>query len=107
MVPLAGIGMALAGMLAARGELDGVVTPQPSEWIGQLPKTCVLCKARRPKCKLCQGSAWRTPRGALVERTLTPQERYTVNDQNDEIDAVGIGLWRCGRLRAAIPGIVV
>ncbi len=65
LTPLAGIGMAVAGIMQERGILLGdPVTPMPAQWIGQLPKVCPLCDRAPGKktCKVCKGSAWRTPR---------------------------------------------
>lgn len=108
LTPLVGIGMALAGLLCAHQRLDNLVTPKPAEWIGSVPKKCQLCKRAPGKksCKLCHGSAWVTPRGSLIRERLTPEELQLVPDQNDVIDSVGILLWRAGRLRPSIPGLV-
>jgi hypothetical protein len=59
-------------------------------------------------CLACKGSAWGTPRGTLIAESLTTVERTIVHDQHDEIDAVGIGLWKLGRLvtRRVFPGAV-
>lgn len=108
LTPLAGIGMAVAGELYARGMLLGdPVTPTPSQWIGQLPKKCSVCDQVPGKkvCKACRGSAWRTPRAYLIESCVTAAELAIIPDQNDVIDACGLALWRAGRLRSAMPGI--
>lgn len=109
LTPLAGVGMALVGMIWMRGSLEGdPVTPMPAQWVGQIPKKCVLCDRAPGKksCKLCGGSAWKTPRGNMIRDALRPLELALVPDQNDVIDSVGIGLWRAGRLRLALPGLV-
>jgi hypothetical protein len=108
LVPMAAVGTALAAMLVSR--LAAMHTPWPSDWIGNIPKQCPRCK-RTPgarACKVCHGSSWKTPRGRLIEESLEPRERAIVNDQHDEIDAVGLGLWREKRLvlRRVFPGAV-
>jgi hypothetical protein len=107
LTPLAGIGMAVVGALFAQGRLIRVVTPMPAQWIGQLPKTCAACNDRKRSCKVCRGSTWRTPRGGFIQRNLTASELDLVPDQHDVIDACGIGLWRVGRLRQELPGLVI
>lgn len=74
-----------------------VHSPKPADWTGQLPKKCYTCKANKKSCRVCQGSAWRTPRGARIRSRLTEAELALCPDQNDAIDAVGLGLWKLGR----------
>lgn len=108
LIPMAGVGMALAGLLAQR--LTAIFTPWPSDWIGNIPKVCPKCKKLpgAKSCKVCGGSSWRTPRGRLIKESLTPEELALVHDQHDEIDGVGIGAWKRGRLvlRRVFPGAV-
>lgn len=109
LTPLAGIGMAIAGKLHTHSALLGdPVTPMPAQWIGQIPKQCPLCERVPGKktCKVCKGSAWRTPRGIHIRKCVRPMELDIIPDQNDVIDASGIFLWRVGRLRVALPGLV-
>lgn len=108
LVPMAAVGTSLATMLIS--SVNHIFTPEPHDWIGSIPKQCPKCK-RTPgarTCKVCQGSAWRTPRGSLIELSLHEHERGRVPDQHDAIDAVGIGLWKLKRLalRRVFPGAV-
>jgi hypothetical protein len=95
----------LAGVAGVAANVTGrlmpgtVHSPKPAEWIGQLPKTCPVCKANKKKCLECKGSAWATPRGRFIRSRLTPDELALVPDQNDAIDAVGLGLFALGRLK--------
>lgn len=109
LVGVAGVAAAVCGILAGRHHLD-VFSPTPAEWIGQLPKVCPVCKGKKSTmslkrkrvktvCGTCHGSAWETPRGRFIRSRLTPAELALVPDQNDAIDAVGIGLWKLGRLQ--------
>lgn len=97
----------LAGLTGVAGNLCGILSAhyhitiaswKPAEWIGQLPKTCPVCKENKKKCPVCNGSAWRTPRGKRIRASLSPAELALVPDQNDAIDAVGLGLFELGRL---------
>ena len=95
LIPMAGVGCALATMLG----VSTVRAPHPADWIGQCPKVCPKCKGIRAKsCKLCSGSAWKTPRGRRIADALTQPERDRVPDQHDVIDSVGLGAWWHGRL---------
>ena len=91
---IAGVAANVTGLLSP----SAVSSPTPAEWIGQLPKTCATCRANKKKCPACFGSAWNTPRGRRIRSRLTPAELALVPDQNDAIDAVGLGLWKLGRL---------
>ncbi len=101
LIGIAGVGSALAGLMAGRALLGGLSTPTPAEWIGQLPKTCQLCKGKRKRTCRCKGSSWATPRGMRIRSRLTAAELALIPDQNDVIDAVGIGLYALGRLDPA------
>ncbi len=94
--------LGVAAVLAGRFSLRNAVrqfTYLPAEWIGQLSKVCPTCKGKaKRKCKDCHGSAWETPRGRRIASRLSPEERAKCPDQNDAIDAVGIGLKHLGRL---------
>jgi hypothetical protein len=94
---IAGVAANVTGILSTYAPLR-VMSPTPAEWIGQLPKTCRTCKANKKKCPACKGSAWMTPRGQRIRSRLTDAELALVPDQNDAIDAVGLGLWALGRL---------
>lgn len=100
LVPLAGVGMAVAGMLmpgcAARNIVLDVVTPLPREWSQGVPKDP---DATDP---------WETPRGRWVATCLRKEEREIVPAQHDAIDSVGIGLWLLDRLirPRVFPGAV-
>ncbi len=109
LVPLAGIGMAVASMLAVRGTLADLRTPTPHDWVGQCPKVCPKCHGKAAKkCKVCEGSAWKTPRGRRIRACATPAELARVPDQHDAIDSFGIGLWGVGRFKLVqiFPGAV-
>ncbi len=93
---IAGVAANVTGILSRYS--PRVVSPTPAEWIGQLAKTCPACKANKKKCPVCLGSAWNTPRGQRVRSRLSEAELALVPDQNDAIDAVGLGLWAGGRL---------
>lgn len=97
LVGIAGVASCLVGILSVHGPVT-VSSPHPGEWIGQLPKTCHACKKNLKKCPVCRGSAWNTPRGKRIRSRLSPAELALVPDQNDAIDAVGLGLWASGRL---------
>lgn len=99
----------LAGLTGVAGNLTGmlsfycnpnleVVSPKPAEWIGQISKTCKKCGENKKSCTTCRGSAWETPRGRFIRKRLQGYEMTLVPDQNDAIDAVGLGLWALGRL---------
>lgn len=94
---IAGVAANVTGILSVYRRIE-VFSPVPSEWIGQLPKTCPVCKANKKKCPECRGSAWETPRGRRIRSRLSPAELALVPDQNDAIDAVGLGLWKQKRL---------
>lgn len=106
LVGIAGVAANVTGMLLP----STVVSPEPAQWIGQLSKECPTCvRARKYRkgtgvktfardCPDCHGSAWETPRGRRIRARLRSDELVRVPDQNDAIDAVGIGLWVCGRL---------
>lgn len=105
---VAGVAANVTGLLGSVVAVE-VFSPTPAEWIGQLSKVCPVCKGRKSTmsvkrkrvpviCGECHGSAWETPRGRRIRSRLTPAELALVPDQNDAIDAVGIGLWRLGRL---------
>lgn len=84
LIGLAGVGMAVVGLLA--DTLVDVLSPTPAEWIGQLPKSTT-------------GSAKTSPRAKFILSRLAPGELELVPDQHDAIDAVGVGLWALGRLK--------
>lgn len=99
LVGVAGVAANYTGVMSMMCQVS-IGSPTPAEWIGQLPKVCPVCKGKaKRKCKACLGSAWKTPRGQRIWSHLTEQERPLVPDQNDAIDAVGIGLWAIGRLQ--------
>lgn len=98
LVGVLGVGAALAGMFYSNG-VRLLKSYLPAEWIGQLSKVCPTCRGKaKRKCKDCHGSAWETPRGRRIASRLSPEERAKCPDQNDAIDAVGIGLKHLGRL---------
>jgi len=82
-----------------------VFSPMPAEWVGQLSKVCAYCDGKKGRgrgkkrvlCPECKGSDWETPRGRRIRSRLSPAELALVPDQNDAIDAVGLGLWKLGR----------
>ncbi len=85
LVGLAGVAGALVGHLVQSFPLLGVYSPTPAEWIGQLPKST-------------KGSAKESPRAQRILSRLSAEELARVPDQHDALDAVGLGLWRLGRL---------
>lgn len=93
-----GVASVLAGRFSMR-HAQRQFTYLPAEWTGQISKVCLTCKGKaKKKCKSCEGSAWKTPRGRRIRGRLTAMELAVVPDQNDAIDAVGIGLKHVGRL---------
>lgn len=80
LIPLAGVGMCLAGLLDCP-----VVSPTPAEWIGQLPKSL-------------SGDPTASARGLRIWSRLSVEERGRVVLSHDAVDAVGIGLHHLGRL---------
>lgn len=85
LVGLAGVAGALVGRLSIASPSLHVSSPTPAEWIGQLPKAT-------------KGSALVSPRAQRILSRLSPDELALVPDQHDALDAVGLGLWRLGRL---------
>lgn len=105
----------LAGLTGVAGVFIGqlsmlypvfVSSYTPAEWIGQLPKVCQVCGGKKGRgrgkarvlCGACHGSDWNTPRGQRIRAHLTEAELRRVPDQNDAIDAAGIGLKELRRL---------
>ena len=88
LIALAGIGMALAGMLEC-----GVSTPTPAQWAGQLKK-------------FTKGDVGKSPRALRIRSRLSAEEMQHWQDQHDVIDAIGLGLWSLDRLapRRVYPG---
>jgi hypothetical protein len=85
-IPMAGVGMAIAGWIAAAvNSRVRVLTWVPGDIWGQLPKHKT-------------GSALQSPRGQRVWSRLDADERKAVLDQHDALDSVGIGLHSLGRL---------
>lgn len=97
LVSVAGVAACLVGILSVYGPVS-VGSPHPADWIGQISKTCRTCGANKNKCTVCKGSAWNTPRGKRISSRLNARELALVPDQNDAIDAVGLGLFALGRL---------
>jgi hypothetical protein len=84
---LAGVGMAIAARLDVE-----VVSYLPRQWAGGTRKAET-------------GDPLDSPRGRLVWRCLSPDERGRVVPSHDAIDAVGLGLHHLGRLqRRVYPG---
>lgn len=105
----------LAGLTAVAGVFVGqlsmlypvtVASYVPAEWIGQLSKVCPVCDGKKGRgrgkkrvlCPACHGSDWETPRGKRIRSRLSPAELLRCPDQNDAIDAAGVGLKQLGRL---------
>lgn len=98
LVGILGVAAVLAGRFSLR-DTKRFFTYLPAEWIGQLSKVCPTCKGKaKKKCADCRGSAWETPRGRRIQSRLSPEERAVCLDQNDAIDAAGLGLFHLGRL---------
>lgn len=96
LVGVAGVAANVCGLL----QPSKIISPEPATWIGQLSKVCPTCQGKaKKKCVDCRGSAWETPRGRYIRKRLSADELALVPDQNDAIDAVGIGLWALGRLK--------
>lgn len=93
---VAGVAACAVGIVATQRKVT-VFSPKPAEWVGQLSKECPYCKANKRKCVECKGSAWNTPRGKRISSRLSAAELALCPDQNDAIDAVGLGLWQLGR----------
>ncbi len=89
---VAGVAANVTGILSTYGPIV-VLSPTPAEWVGQIPKTCSTCGENKKKCPVCKGSAWKTTRGRRIRSRLTEAEIALVPDQNDAIDAVGVGLY--------------
>lgn len=106
---LTGVAGVFIGVLSSFYELS-VASYTPAEWIGQLSKECPACEGAkgrgrgkaRIRCTTCNGSDWNTPRGRYIAKRLTGNELARVPDQNDAIDAAGIGLKAVGRLEPHI-----
>jgi hypothetical protein len=79
--PLAGIGLALAGMLGIAPD-----APTAPEWIGNIPKNAG------------PGDPWSSARGQRIKSRLSQEELSCIIVSHDAIDAVGLGLWKLGRL---------
>jgi hypothetical protein len=83
------VGAAISGILGmgcrSRGVALDVRAYKPAEWIGQLPK----CTQGRPT---------ESPRAQRILARLDPLELDAVTAQHDAIDAIGLGLFRLGRL---------
>lgn len=77
---LVGVGMCLAGVLQVP-----TTAVQPWQWIGNLPKTT-------------KGNPLTSIRGQRIWSRLSEVEKQAVVLSHDAIDAVGIGLWKLGRL---------
>ena len=95
LIPLAGIGMALAGVLGER--LIELKTPTPAEVWGQVRKATKASEALT------------SPRAKRIQSRLTTGELATCNWfslNHDEIDAIGLGLWSLGRFEPSrvFPG---
>jgi hypothetical protein len=104
LIPLAGIGGALSGILAMaqahRNVVLDVRTYEPAEWAGQVKKSK---KA---------GEALTSPRGRRISERLNEDEREIVTPQHDVVDAIGLGMHALGRgfigdgQRRVYPGAV-
>lgn len=79
--PLAGLGMMLVGRLCVTS-LD---VPTAPEWIGNIPKSE-------------KGNPLDSPRGQRIWTRLGEAEKAAVVVSHDALDAVGLGLWKLGRL---------
>lgn len=88
LMPLGALCGALAGRLRGLRFPDKVVisSPLPREWIGNAIK------------KATSGDPLLAPRGRLVWSRLSELERDSIVVSHDSLDAVGVGLWRLGRL---------
>lgn len=91
LIKVALVAAGVAGMLryamAGRDISLAILSPKPSEWIGQTPK------------KVCSGpAAWDSPRGYRIKRVLSADEILAVIPDDDAIDATGVGLWALARL---------
>lgn len=105
----------LAGLTGVAGVFTGMLAMLypvfvgsyvPAEWIGQISKVCPVCDGKKGKgrgkkrilCPACNGSDWETPRGRYIRKRLSADELRRCPDQNDAIDATGIGLYESKRL---------
>jgi hypothetical protein len=84
LIPLAGVGENVVGRL---GRTSEIWSPEPAEWIGQVPKTK-------------KGDPLASPRGARLWPLLSDAERSRVADglTHDALDAIGLGLHALQRL---------
>ncbi len=96
---LCGISGAVAGMLglgmASKDVALTCLSPKPAEVWGQVPKATT-------------GDPWVSPRGQMLERRLSPEERVNVTKYHDALDAAGLALWAVGRWERiqVFPGAV-
>jgi hypothetical protein len=74
-----GVATGLRVAAAARNRCVEIVSYEPDEWCGQLPK-------------VTKGDPWASPRGQRIASRLQPEERLHVPAQHDVLDGVGIGL---------------
>lgn len=93
LLALAAVGGAVAAAAASLWLGLVVMTVEPGEWSGQVPKSKT-------------GDPWASPRGRRIHERLTPAERDLVPRSHDALDAVGIGLHTLGRFapRRVFPG---
>lgn len=101
---LVGVGQSLAVMLTMYNMSTGarppmLLTPKPSEWTGQLPKTV---KGKYPK------DPRESPRGARIWARLQAGEREVTVLQHDAFDSIGLGLFALGRYERerVFPGAI-
>ncbi len=80
LLPLVGIGMALSGIYYNAK----LLSPTPSEWTGQLPKSTT-------------GDPTLSVRGQRIWDRLSSEERSSIIISHDSLDAVGLGLFALGR----------
>lgn len=68
------------------GSNISVDSPYPAQWAGQIPKSTK------------KGEAWKSPRGRLIRGQISHAEFIVCENNHDSVDAVGLGLWKLGRL---------
>jgi hypothetical protein len=87
---VAAVGSAVSAILAMGALKHNIVVDaiayKPAQWIGQLPKATT-------------GRALNSPRAKRILSRLDDLERGFVSAKHDAIDAIGLGLFRLGRLQ--------
>lgn len=89
LMPLAGVGMCLAGLLYDQIHELGMHSYKPRDWAGNTPKATT-------------GDPLASVRGQRIWARLSEAERATVTLSHDCLDAIGIGLKFLGRFERVV-----